>query len=197
MGGAWESVLFIETPPGIHCYVFFTYGYHIADFLRHVRIPIDDRDNDWREMFLHHIAAVALYPGFIFSNIMGLGVVLAWLHDIADITVCICRISNILDLRLLTPITWFVMLITWGYTRIFILPLYIYATATEVKFPAPVEHFTIAIQLELCFLSIMQVLHIFWFYLFLLMGWRLVMKGEQKELINTIESEVDETKKAQ
>ena len=34
---------------------------------------------------------------------------------------------------------------------------------------------------------IMQVLHIFWFYLFIRMGMHMIRTGEQKDLVNTID----------
>ena len=97
--------------------------------------------NDYREMLLHHIAALALYPGFIFANMMGIGVVLAWLHDIADITVSLCRLFNCFDWKIPTGLAYFLMVGTWGYTRLFILPIYIYRILTEVKYPAELAHF--------------------------------------------------------
>lgn len=94
-------------------------------------VPIDDRDNDWREMFLHHVAAVCLYPGFIFSNVMGVGVVIAWLHDIADIAVNMCRLVLTLDFKIPAFLCYLVMVTLWIYTRLIVLPVYIYRILTE------------------------------------------------------------------
>lgn len=85
-----------------------------------------ERDNDWREMLIHHLAAVALYPGFFFGGLMGGGVLAAWLHDLADIAVNLCRLSNTLGLSKLTPILYVNMLVVWGYTRLIVLPFWIY-----------------------------------------------------------------------
>jgi len=38
------QVLFIDPPAGCHCYILFTYGYHVQDFIHHLMINIDDRD---------------------------------------------------------------------------------------------------------------------------------------------------------
>ena len=122
MEGAFVTT-FPDTPPGIHCYIFITYGYHVYDFFKH--LAKQDIDNDWREMLLHHISAVALYPGFIFGNVMGIGVVLAWLHDIADITVNLCRLFNCFDWVVPTIMFYLALVVTWGYTRLFCLPYYI------------------------------------------------------------------------
>ena len=41
---ALMQTLFIEPPAGCHCYILFTYGYHVQDFIHHLMINIDDRD---------------------------------------------------------------------------------------------------------------------------------------------------------
>jgi len=177
--------LFIETPPGIHCYILFTFGYHAQDLIRHLFFV--EVDNDWREMLLHHISALALYPGFIFANVMGIGVVLAWLHDIADIFANITRLFNILDWQITGVVTFIVVMIVWAYTRLMILPTYIFYIVTEFRFPEPVAHFQNFVWIELVFLMTMQCLHILWFGMFIKMGYRLIMKGERRDLISTID----------
>lgn len=78
----YESLFFIDTPPGTHCYILFSLGYHVFEFVNHLRA---EKEEDWRQVFLHHVTALIMYICFIFSNLMGIGVLLSWLHDIADI----------------------------------------------------------------------------------------------------------------
>ena len=130
-------------------------------------------------MVLHHIAAMALYPGFIFGNVMGVGVVLAWLHDVGDILANVTRLCNLLDLHIATGVTFLAMMCVWAYTRLFMLPMYIFYIVTELRYPEPITHFQPLIWIELVFLMIMQVLHIYWFGLFIQMGFRMLTKGER------------------
>ena len=138
-----------------------------------------ERDNDWREMLLHHISAIALYPGFIFGNIMGVGVVLAWLHDVGDILANVTRLCNLLDLHHPTWITFLGCMIVWFYTRLVILPTYIFYILKDMRFPEPVTHFQPLIWIELPFLMCMQCLHVFWFAMFIQMGLKLMATGER------------------
>ena len=92
-------------------------------------------------MLLHHISAVALYLGFIFANVMGIGVVLSWLHDIADIPVNLTRIFLCFEWKIPTTLAYFAMVGAWAYTRLYMLPIYIYRIFTEVKYPDEVSHF--------------------------------------------------------
>ena len=133
------QTLFMETPPGTHCYVLMTYGYHVQDFFHHVFFSA--RDNDWREMLLHHIAALALYPGFMFGGILSGGVVAAWLHDLADIAVNACRLSNTLGFGMPTIILYINMVVVWGYTRLMVLPFFIYSCIGLMRFPQHLSHF--------------------------------------------------------
>jgi len=108
------------------------------------QIFVAERTNDWREMMLHHIAAVALYSGFILANIMGVGVFGACLHDRADYWVTITRFINSFEkTSKITLITFVTMLFVWFYTRLFILPQLIYKVLIypRVTFPEEVAHF--------------------------------------------------------
>ena len=156
-----------------------------------------EKDNDWREMVLHHLAALALYPGFIFANILGVGTVICWLHDLGDILVNTTRLCNLLDWHIATGVTFLANMILWFYTRLLILPTYIYLIVTEIRYPEPVTHFQPIIWIEMVFLMCMQCLHVFWFGLFIQMGYRLVTKGERKDVITTLDDKVGTSKKTQ
>ena len=100
-----------------------------------------EKDNDWREMFMHHVCALCLYPGFIFSNIMGVGVVLAWLHDVGDILANVTRLCNMLDFHIATGVTFLAMMAVWAYTRLYYLPMYIFYINRDLVYPEPYTHF--------------------------------------------------------
>ena len=83
---------FPQVPNGFHFYIFFTFGYHLQSFFE--LILFGGMQSDFREMLLHHIATCSLYLGFIFSNAMGVGGVVAWFHDISDVFVALSRFLN-------------------------------------------------------------------------------------------------------
>ena len=99
------------------------------------------RDNDWRDMFLHHLCALALYPGFMFSNIVGIGTFIAWLHDLADIPANFCRMFLQMKWRKMTALSYALLMSAWFYTRLIILPWCIYIIFTEVRFPPDLIRF--------------------------------------------------------
>ena len=184
------QVLFIDTPPGTHCYILFTYGYHLLNFVNHF---FKEKNNDWRTMLIHHIAAVALFPGLIFGGLLGAGVVAAWLHDVADIFVAICRTLNVLEFKWSSTFAFIAMISVWFYTRLMLLPYFIYICLAHWRFPDELSHFNPLIFIEVFFVSIMQVLHIFWFAMFMRMGYRMIVTGERKDIIHKTDDIANQT----
>lgn len=78
--------------PAIYDYSLYTFGYHFGDFIQH--LFFDEYMSDFEEMLLHHIATVALYFCYIFGNMLTIGAVFAYLHDIADIFGSLCKLLN-------------------------------------------------------------------------------------------------------
>ena len=74
---------FAPYPRAVYEYSLYTFGFHMEGLVGHALF--DERKNDYEEMFLHHVATCSLYFGYIFSNFMGIGSIIAYLHDIADI----------------------------------------------------------------------------------------------------------------
>ena len=106
-------------------------------------------------MLIHHIAAVALFPGLIFGGLLSGGVVAAWIHDVADIFVAICRTLNVLEYKWSSTLAFIAMIIVWFYTRLMLLPYFIYQAAVTWRFPEDLSHFNPIIYLEIFFVSIM------------------------------------------
>jgi preprotein translocase subunit SecF len=50
--------------------------------------------SDFHEMLLHHIAAVCLLFASSYGQYMGMGAVVAYLHDITDIFGCLAKLFN-------------------------------------------------------------------------------------------------------
>jgi hypothetical protein len=93
-----------------------------------------ERLSDWEEMMLHHIATSCLYFGYIFSNHQGIGAVIAFLHDIADIWATAAKGFNSTKYNTGAVICFVIMVITWFYTRLVVLPLVIYSIFTEYRY---------------------------------------------------------------
>ena len=169
----------------IYDYSLYTYGYHAGDFFQHVFM--DEHMNDFEEMFLHHTAAVCLYFAYIFGNMLYLGSVVAYLHDLADIFGRLCKGLNATIYQDSSAIFFVMCMIVWFATRIYSLPQMIYFILTKCIYPPELEQFQPYIYLSGIFLSVMCALHYYWFAMFIKILSRYVKTGEAKDDQNNLE----------
>lgn len=127
--------MFSPVPPGLYCYLFFTLGYHVQDSIEHKFFK--RHETDYRELTIHHILTVCLYLGFMFGNLIAVGTVIAWFHDMADIFVASSRVANCIGLKKASTVLYACLMFTWIYTRCIILPIYIYNIQTYFTHPEP------------------------------------------------------------
>jgi hypothetical protein len=115
--------------------MFFTYGFHAFNLID--ILFIKEREMDFHEMLSHHIATNCLYLSSLLSNCLGVGAVIAWFHDLADVFVSSSRGLNCMGCDRLAPITLVGLLISWIYTRVVVLPIYIYHVSFDLIHPEP------------------------------------------------------------
>lgn len=111
-------------------------------------------------MLFHHLVTLYLY-GFSYLTNTFIGGVIAVVHDISDIFVCFTRIFAETDYKKVTGYSFFMALVSWAYSRLFLLPYIIYAIYTvPVHAVSPILK-PIFVFLLCCLL----ILHIYWFIL--------------------------------
>lgn len=181
----FENAPFTPCPKPVLEYSLFTMGFHTGQFITHFE---DMSRSDFHEMLLHHIATNGLYFGFIFSNLMPIGATIAFLHDIADIFGMLSKGLSSTRFDTATLIVFALMMVLWAMTRLVWLPILIYNIYTNPVFSfAPgLEHFQPYITLNGVFLSFLQFLHAFWFYLFLVMIYNKITKGKVEDIQNKV-----------
>lgn len=111
---------YTKYPRKVLVYALSTMGYHFGDCVSQVFFK--ERQSDHYEMLLHHIVTCSLYFCMIYGNNMGLGCVIAYLHDIADIFGALVKCASSTKYGDLTLVIFFFMISTWFWTRLFILP---------------------------------------------------------------------------
>ena len=170
----------------LYYYSLFTYGYHAGDFIQHTFF--DERLNDFEEMLLHHIAAVCLYFAYIFSNFLIFGSMVAYLHDLADIFGKITKGLNATIYQTESGYAFFGVYFVWLYTRIWLLPQIIYFLFFDekTKFAPAQAQFQPFIFLNAVFLSVMCILHYFWFGLFNKMLYVFIVYGKADDAQNKV-----------
>ena len=120
-------------------YSFYTFGYHFGNLFRHVFI--DKAEGDFYEMLLHHIAAFCLYFCYIFGNMIPIGTVIAYLHDLADIPGNLSKALNSTVLQNSSAVAFVTCMVVWFGTRIISLPTMIWHIFTNVEFKGDIAQF--------------------------------------------------------
>jgi len=69
-----------------------------------------------------------------FSNGMTMGVAIAFLHDIADVPAALCKYYGQTPNDLVAAMWLIVTMITWAYTRLMVLPYFIYVIFTTFEY---------------------------------------------------------------
>ena len=119
----------------------------------------------------------------IYSNLATIGCVVSFQHDIADIP---CSVAKYFGQTVYTKTAVFffsINMVLWAYTRNILLPYVIYRIVTEnLDFPAPFEEFWVIPAFAAAFLSVMCVLHYYWYVIFVKMMLNFKEKGEAEDL---------------
>ena len=138
-----------------------TMGFHVNNIVHSCLKK--EKASDFNEMLLHHIATCSLYFCSIYSNSMGVGCVIAYLHDIADIFVALCKTLSTTEYEFLGISAFAACFIAWFWTRIYVLPVFIYSIF-NFKGNETVQSY---ILINVIFLGVLQFMHIYWFGLFI------------------------------
>jgi hypothetical protein len=189
--GTWDA-MFIDWPympfyEGAVTYAMLQIGYHFGDLLN--LLFFEEKQSDFEEMLCHHIAASTLLISMIYSNSYGIGCVVSFLHDIADITASVTKYFACTPYTT-TLVSWFISnMVVWAYTRLIVLPYLLYRIWTECVFLYKDEFvdFWPATMSSAIMLTMMQILHIYWYFLFVKMLCTYKKKGVAEDIQNKVE----------
>ncbi|TYZ67243.1 hypothetical protein PybrP1_010735 [[Pythium] brassicae (nom. inval.)] len=181
-GDATNAFLVVEEPPSpaLRRYFLVQLGYHFHSLVYMVALsPIR---NDFIEMLLHHVATIFLIGCSYMGNYTPSGALIAITHDIGDVTGY--AIKTVVDTgsTLLTVVMYVVLLVSWGYTRLYVFPFELLYNAVVVLPNLSVSAPVLMLHPVNVMLGMLLVLHVYWYGLFLVMGYNLVTKGEKEDI---------------
>ena len=133
-------------------------GYHGSSLI----LNLDKIKNgtDFLDLFLHHTITLYLYGGGYLYSCLELGAIMAFLHDIADVTICISKIFMETNYKFTKGLIFGINIIVWFYTRCFLYPLFLYQSSQfvpDMGVLTPIFYY-----LLIC----LFFLHFYWFYIF-------------------------------
>jgi len=174
---AWEGFPYSAVTEPVKRYYLLELSYHAHSLVFHL---FSAHRNDFVEMTLHHICAVVLVTFSYFANWVRVGALVLFLHDLADVTAY--AVKAVVDTRFtaLTLSAYGALLAVWGYTRLYVFPFFVIREAVP---PVPEgESASFAWSTSYCMLLVLQGLHIYWYILFLIMGYRFAVSGKTVDI---------------
>ena len=153
-----------------------TMGYHFGAIMK--EFLKTEKTTDFYEMMLHHIATCSLYFCSTYGNGLAVGATIAYLHDIADIFRSATKCLTTTEYGTATIAIFCVMICNWFWTRLYIFPQTIYYIITTTHSDM-VYSFA---MVNVVFLSVLQFLHVYWFYLFIVMVKHKIKTGKAEDL---------------
>ena len=135
-------------------------SYHTGALIVHI---FDTRKNDFVEMLLHHSVTLYLYGFSYIFNLWETATVIAYLHDMSDITVCLTRLFIETEYKKCALFWFLTNAAIWFYVRLYVFPQLVYdCWATPIE----LGHWCLK-PIYVFLLSSLVVLHAYWFYMFL------------------------------
>lgn len=208
----------LSEPPcnALKYYFMVQLGYHLHSLLFMVFFsPIR---NDFVEMLLHHVATIFLIGGSFLVNYTAYGALVAYTHDLGDVFGCTCIAKEIAELALIsvtmgfafstdgiksivdtgkTPLLvlmYLMLLVSWAHTRLYVFPCYL-IHAIMIELPSTHPEIPIVFNYPMiAMLCMLVVLHVYWYFLFLVMGYSMLNKGVAEDIQHKINGPSEDDK---
>lgn len=182
----WDNCPWSSQVPFTFLYSMWHMGYHVEELIDH--IFLQDHSTDFYDMLLHHIATITLFGGMLVNNALRVGVVIAWVHDVADVPIAFSQLFSQLKLSNTSAVTFFGAVFTWFYTRLVVFPWLIWTTYQYYVLPAQFNPIYNGIpRIKIFLLCVLFCLHVYWFVLFLGIIASYCKTGKTEDTVNQVQ----------
>ncbi|EGD72295.1 hypothetical protein PTSG_00315 [Salpingoeca rosetta] len=159
-------------------------SYYISGIVLHTLV--DEKLTDFWIMLLHHVVTVCLLAFSYFHNFHRIGMLVLMVHDVSDIFLDSGKCFHFLKWESFATVTFVGLITSWAMYRLYLYPTKLLYSAAfegyEVTFvDEGHEPFTMFYLLNI-WLNILQVLHVYWFYLILKVAYKHLMEGELRDV---------------
>jgi ceramide synthetase len=172
VGGPQEKALYFvnypcqKLPSYLDEYYLFRLAYHFIELL--YTIGMHRNRPDFPEYVLHHLMTWSLIFFSYSLNYLPIGAAVMMLHDTTDLFVTIFKLTIDITPRYIYLVTYILMIVSWGYMRLWYFPIHVIVRAYEECFVegqvCAEVNFSYTTML-LVFLCMLFFLHIFWYSL--------------------------------
>jgi hypothetical protein len=164
---------------------------------------LESRRKDYVEMMLHHCVTIMLVLGSYLNGELAIGLVVLFCHDCSDIVLDLMKIFNYLKMEgrhgyYITELSFGCNLVSWTWYRLYVFPLFVIHRGVFVGYPTncgdasiAAKDFTLFHQCQkagTCMqsgigLSVLAVLHWFWFSFLLNIAYKLLFNNKNASQI--------------
>lgn len=136
----------------------------------------DVRRKDFWEMFIHHIATLALLILSWSNHMHRMGSLVLIVHDLADHWMELAKLAKYAGYMKCCDISFVIFCLTWTYSRLGIFPSWIiYSTTSEAA--QLVQMFPVYYIFNFL-MTLLLILHVIWYYLITLIAYKVLSAGE-------------------
>lgn len=140
------------------------------------------RDDFW-EMFIHHIATIALLVFSYLTNIVRSGALIMVVHDSSDVFLEFAKLAKYNKWGRTCDVAFVFFAVSFFVFRLIVYPFYLIRGFAVVTLD--ILNGSFGYWFTNAFLGVLLCLHIFWFYLIMRMVFRLLVKGEVEKDIRS------------
>jgi hypothetical protein len=181
----WENYPVVPYGENIRIFFIMSLGYHILKTYEQVTAEV--KRSDHIEMMLHHGLTVVLIGGSYLCNFVEIGVLVVYIHDIADVWGHLGKCFGDTHFNLVKYFNAVSMWVGWLYSRLIAFPLIAYVALTlPLSKPFATEWIGSKeqklYQILTSFLFFLFLLNIWWFYLITYMIYTFATKGTSEDI---------------
>ncbi|KAJ2940318.1 hypothetical protein O0L34_g11901 [Tuta absoluta] len=151
----------------------------------------DVKRKDFWQMFVHHVATIALLQFSWVCNLHRVGTLVLLLHDCADIFVESVKATKYANYQKTCDILFLLLVVVWIATRVGIYPFYI-IWSTAIRAPMLLPMFP-AYYIFNGLLLLLLCLHVVWTWLILQIGYRAIVVGKMDGDLRSSSSELSDS----
>lgn len=180
----YEAYPFVPITDGVILYYMCQLAYHTHSLVYQFA---KSKRNDFLEMIIHHVCAIFLVLFSYFNGFHRVGCAVYFLHDLADVWAYAVKSTVDTDYIALVLSCYFSLLGSWGYLRLYALPLMTLnlpvfwdclATSTVYQYAPNLGNI---FSIQVAMLYILIALHYMWYGLFLQIGYTFFCKGIKED----------------